>query len=262
MRIHYIFIWVLLTSTVFASGGNKIFENFNNATKQLLNKVYNNPKVENKTIYCQASFNKMKKVTNSNGFESANYPNRQKKLEWEHLVPAKEFGKNFHEWTNKQKSCEEKGLDGRNCAKSLSQSFRFMYCDLYNIYPSIGALNAARRDFEFVEGNAEISIFNTLTHYFSNESNKMQFGMCPIIIKDRKVVPPNHTKGIIARTYLYMDATYDKYRLKYNKKELFKSWSKQYPVTPYECARTKLIEKNQKNQNKIVKKLCKKSKMW
>lgn len=262
MILRVILISLLITPAIFAGGGNKTFEDFNNATKQLLNKVYNNPKIENKTIYCNATFDKTKRIINPNGFKSKDYSNRESKVEWEHIVPAEEFGKNFHEWTKKDERCEAKGLYGRNCAKHLSQPFRYMHSDLYNIYPSIGALNASRSNYEFIEGNAEISKLTTVLNYFNAENTEQQFGMCPIIIKDQKVIPPNHSKGMIARAYLYMDATYDIYHLQYNKKKLFKFWSAQYPVTPYECARTKLVEKIQKNRNKIVRKLCKKSNLW
>ncbi|NOR55181.1 MAG: endonuclease I [Sulfurovum sp.] len=266
MKLSYLLICILLVSTNADAdaNGNTTFQDFNNATKQLLKKVYSNNNVENTTLYCQASF-RDRTITDSNGFHTEKYANRLNKMEWEHIVPAKEFGENIPEWRNKStiSLCTENGFDGRTCAQRLSTNFKLMLSDLYNIYPSIGALNVSRMDYEFIEGDAEISMFSRIKHYSQDEeSSSLQFGLCPIIIKNRKVIPPGYSKGIIARTYLYMDSTYSIYRLKYQKKKLFKSWSKAFPVTSNECARTKLIEKIQKNQNKIVRKLCKKSKMW
>ncbi len=265
MKIRLVLILVLLISNIFAGSGNREFSDFIGATKALLKKVYEKGGIDKQTVYCQATFNKDKKIINANGFITDKYLNRKNQMEWEHIVPAKEFGKNIPEWQNKNDiaMCVEKGLDNRTCALRLSKDFKFMLSDLYNIYPSVGALNIYRKDYEFIEGNSEIPILTRMKYYSTvGEKSNLQFGLCPIIIKDKKVIPPNHAKGIIARSYLYMDSTYSVYRLRPSKRNLFKRWSKENPVTLDECTRTKLIEKIQKNQNKIVRKLCKKSKMW
>ncbi len=249
-----ILIFFLVLNTFLYSGGNTNHEDFNTATRHLLEKVYIKGKIEKKTLYCQATFNKNKKIIDFNGFQTSSYHNRFNKLEWEHVVPAKKFGNSFPEWRNSNQMCENKG--GRDCAKSLSMPFRLIYSDLYNIYPAIGALNAIRRDHPFVEGDASISKYTLAKSYFK-EDGKLDFGSCPIIIKDKKVIPPNYSKGIIARAYLYMDKVYPKFKLSRTEKQLFKKWNKIYPANEDECRRTKAIKNIQGNKNEIVIKSCK-----
>lgn len=263
--ISLLFLYICITTNLYAIGSNSKFQDFNYATKQLLNKVYS--KVDKKTIYCKATFNNAKVITNANGFKSDKYVDRSKILEWEHIVPAKAFGIYFDSWINGHPSCLEKG---RKCAKKVNKEFRYMLSDLYNIYPSIGTVNVLRQDYEFKQLTIiDNSYFKSITSFANSiikdkESNVNYLGFCPMIIKNKKAEPPKYAKGIVARTYLYMNKVYPKYKygLSYKQKILFKKWSKNNPVTKDECHRAKLISKLQGNHNKIVKTLCEKAKLY
>ena len=52
--ISLLFLYICITTNLYASSGNTKFKDFNNATKQLMNNVYS--KVQSTTIYCQAKF--------------------------------------------------------------------------------------------------------------------------------------------------------------------------------------------------------------
>jgi len=83
------------------------------------------------------------------------------------------------------------------------------------------------------------------------------FGGCKAKIQDRKFEPMDAAKGIVARTYMYMDASYPNRGIISDKnKKLFEAWDKMFPVTSWECERAKLIASIQGNTNEILKKRC------
>jgi deoxyribonuclease-1 len=263
--ISLLFLYICIVTNIYAKSGNTKFKDFNNATKQLMNNIYKNKKIPSKTIYCQAKF---RNKTILNIGEYTNNTNQLRKgLEWEHIVPAQNFGKNFFEWTYGDEKCinisKLKILGNRECAIKSSPEFKRMYTDLYNIYPAIGFINAERSNFDFKEGDTRVTQMISFVNKIFNDE-KYEFGKCPIVIdkQEKTVVPPNYAKGIIARTYLYMDSTYRKYKLTTKQKNLFNKWNKAYSVTKNECHRAKLISKLQGNHNKILKKLCEKAKLY
>jgi len=262
--IGLLFLYICTITNIYAASGNTKFKDFNNATKQLMNNIYK--EIPKETIYCQAKFKKNKIILNINSYTSNNGI-RRKKLEWEHIVPAQHFGKNFNEWTYGDEKCinisKLKILGNRECAIKSSPEFQRMYTDLYNLYPAIGFINSRRGNLHFKDGDTRITQAIAFANNFFSD-NKSEFGKCSIVIdtKEKTVIPPNYTKGVIARTYLYMDSTYRKYRLTTKQRNLFTKWDKAYPVTKNECHRAKLISKLQGNHNKIVKKLCEKTKLY
>lgn len=82
---------------------------------------------------------------------------------------------------------------GRRCAEKVSPAFRRMQADMHNLFPAIGAVNAAR----------------------SNYAMQMlpdvppTFGTCAVRIARRKVEPPDAAKGTVARALLYMASLSD-----------------------------------------------------
>ncbi len=115
-----------------------------------------------------------------------------------------------------------------------------MYADMYNLYPSIGAVNATRQNYNFTILNDE----------------KSDFGSCEVKIHKKSVEVPEHSRGMIARAYLYMDANYQNYRMSKQEKRLMQVWNREYPVIKEECVRTQRIENIQKNENSFVKNQC------
>ena len=45
------------------------------------------------------------KVIPSDGFQTTKYLKRSKKIEWEHVVPAENFGRAFSEWRDGHSDC-------------------------------------------------------------------------------------------------------------------------------------------------------------
>ena len=123
-----------------------------------------------------------------------------------------------------------------------------MYTDMYNLYPVIGSVNYLRSNFNFTQFTKPV---------------KPTFGVCGgMAIYKNKVEPRDAVKGLIARTYLYMQNTYPRYRISENMAAILNVWNKQFPVTPWECERAYRIEKVQGNANEIVKPLCQKAGMY
>lgn len=115
-----------------------------------------------------------------------------------------------------------------------------MQSDLYNLYPAIGAVNALRSNYNFTVLPAAQS----------------DFGSCDMKIENRKAEPPERSRGKIARTYLYMESAYKRYRMSKAQRQLMNAWDKMYPITAWECLRADKIYKIQNSENKIVKSRC------
>lgn len=248
--------WFGKNSNIDKSIGNHHSQSFYAVKQEMLDKVYYDHR---QTLYCNATFSTHKKITLPQGFKlpdlknvdfnvydisAAELQRKAERMEWEHIVPAQNFGKTFTEWSDGHKNCvssKGKKFKGRSCAEKESEEFRYMYTDMYNLYPSIGAVNYLRANFNFTQFDRKVS--NT-------------FGSCPMKISKNKAEPADEIKGLIARTYLYMRQTYPRYSIGEPMYSLLKTWNKQYPVTEWECKRAYRIEKVQGNANKIVKSEC------
>jgi deoxyribonuclease-1 len=234
----------LISTPTFAA--NQEIQSFSKAKKILEKKVYNNHRT---TLYCGASFDAKKKVTPPKGFSTTKYLKRAKKVEWEHVVPAENFGRTFSEWRDGNKQCinsKGKSFKGRRCAEKINLEYRYMQSDMFNLYPAIGAVNALRSNYNFT--------------MLPSEDN--DFGSCPMKIDNRKAEPPEAARGRIARTYLYMEGAYKRYKMSKSQRQLMNSWDKMYPVNAWECARAKKITSLQKNDNPVVTSRCDTVKMW
>ena len=239
----------LLVATLIATpaiAANQEIESFSKAKKTLEKKVYNNHRT---TLYCGAAFDVKKKVTPPQGFTTIKYVKRSKKIEWEHVVPAENFGRTFSEWRDGHKQClnsKGKTFKGRKCAEKVNTEYRHMQADMFNLYPAIGAVNALRSNYNFTMLPAA----------------KSDFGSCTMKIDNRKAEPPEIARGRIARTYLYMEGTYKRYNMSKSQRQLMNAWDKMYPVDAWECTRAKNITSLQKSQNEVVKSRCDALMMW
>ncbi|WP_292441542.1 endonuclease [Methylophaga sp.] len=191
------------------------------------------------TLYCGATFDEKKRITLPVGFHTEKYVKRAKRVEWEHVVPAENFGRTFGEWRDGHPSCVDskgKAFRGRNCASKMNKEYRYMQSDLYNLYPTIGAVNAMRSNYNFT----------------MLPDVKPAFGSCLVKIDSRKVEPTIESRGQIARTYLYMEKRYPRYKMSKSQKQLMLAWNREYPVTSWECVRADRIRKIQGNTNVFV----------
>ena len=237
---------LVLPSVAFA-GGNESNDSFNKAKKTLEQQVYYDHRV---TLYCGATFDEKKKVTLPEGFTATKHAKRAEKVEWEHVVPAENFGQTFAEWREGDAQCVDnrgKAFKGRKCAEKTNKDYRYMQADLYNLYPAIGAVNALRQNYNFQMLPGE----------------KPDFGSCEMKIADRKAEPPVRARGQIARTYKYMaDAYGPRYKMSRQQVQLMDAWDKMYPVDQWECTRAKRVERLQGNENMFVKSPCQQAGLW
>jgi deoxyribonuclease-1 len=235
---------IVLSISSFAE--NQKIQSFSKSKKTLETKVYSN---HQETLYCAAKFNNKKQVIFPDGFHTTKYLKRSKKVEWEHVVPAENFGRNFSEWREGHKLCvnsKGKAFKGRKCAEKVNTEYRYMQADMFNLYPAIGAVNALRSNYNF-----------TLL-----QNVKSDFGSCSMKIDSRRAEPPAGARGRISRTYLYMDATYNQYGMSRQQKQLMKAWDNMYQVDEWECSRAKKITKLQQSENIVVKSRCEIRGMW
>jgi len=229
-----------LSTTCNAAEGNHSIDSFSKAKKILQHQIYHDHRT---TVYCGASFDDEKKVTPLPGFTTSKHAKRAQKIEWEHIVPAENFGRTFTEWRDGAPECvDSKGnsFKGRNCARKANVEFRYMEADLYNLYPAIGAVNASRSNYNFT----------------MLPSAKSSFGSCDMRIEGSKVQPPESARGEIARTYLYMEQAYSRYKMSKQQRQLMNAWNKMYPVSKWECERASRIKKIQGNENTFVSDQC------
>jgi deoxyribonuclease-1 len=122
-----------------------------------------------------------------------------------------------------------------------------MQADMYNLYPAIGAVNALRSNYNF---------------QMLDPSTPSTFGACEMKIVDKKAEPPVRARGVIARTYKYMEVAYPTYKMSRAQRQLMNEWDAAYPVDQWECTRAQRIEKIQGNENPVVKAQCLKAGLW
>ncbi|EAC1766415.1 endonuclease [Campylobacter coli] len=148
-------------------------------------------------FYCQAPFkvNKKGKINQ-----------RIKRIEWEHIMPAQNFGKHLPCWKE----------GGRKACKN-DPLFTKMEADKQNLVPAIGEINGDRSNFRYAEAPTNLKY--------------TQYGNCKVYtdFKAKRFYPANYSKGWIARSYLYMSKTYN-IRLSDQERKLMEAWDKQYPI--------------------------------
>lgn len=166
------------------------------------------------------------------GYQVRKQPRRAGRIEWEHVVPAWQFGH--------QLQCWQQG-GRRNCTRNDDQ-FRLMEADLHNLTPAVGEVNGDRSNFNFSQWNG---------------LDGVSYGACEMQVnfKQRRAMPPARARGAIARTYLYMAGEYG-FSLSSQQRKLMQAWDKSYPVSEWECERDRRISKVQGNHNPFVARHC------
>lgn len=131
---------VILTALVMAvaavgaqAAGNVWNDSFSKAKKTLERQVCHDHRV---TLYCGAAFDEKKNVALPEGFMAPKHEKRAGKVEWEHVVPAENFGQAFPEWREGDAQCVDtkvKAFKGRKCAEKVNREYRLMQSDMYNL---------------------------------------------------------------------------------------------------------------------------------
>lgn len=221
---------ILLTGIICTS--SLLSANFSDSKKILLNKIY----VDNQnTFYCNNPYEikgvGLKKfgtiIKNEKFYSPKKIDNKRSKyIEWEHVVPAYNFGR--------QMPCWKEG--GRKACQKDSK-FNLMEADMHNLVPAIGEINEERSNYKFG----------------FNIPKSGQFGNCNFEIdyKYKRAYPKEDIRGDIARIYFYMS---DKYNLELSEQEkkMFLIWNKQDPVSKWEKIKNDRVEMYQGNRNKYI----------
>lgn len=235
----------LLLPALALAAGNTTNDSFSSA-KKMLGQVYADHRV---TFYCGAEYDARGNITLPEGFTTPKHEKRADRIEWEHSLPAENFGQTFVEWRDGAPECVDnrgKEFRGRKCAEKVNPEYRLMQADMYNLFPAIGAVNAMRSNF----------------NYQMLAGVQPTFGSCDMKISGNKAEPPARARGQIARTYMYMQDAYSRYHMSRQQEQLMQAWDKQYPVDKWECTRAKRIEDLQGNENKFVKAPCQAAGLW
>lgn len=85
--------------------GNGRLESLAVALRLLLRQVYAGHR---QTLYCGAAFSADRVVTPPPGFRSRSHRERARRLEWEHAVPAAQFGRTFTTWREGDGRCRRR----------------------------------------------------------------------------------------------------------------------------------------------------------
>ena len=217
MKKTILLITFVFTTTIFA-------ESFNQS-KKLLKEIY---KDHQTTFYCGCKYNPLDKDNmidrNSCGYVPRNEltkkgkeNERANRIEWEHIMPAENFGKHLPCWQN-----------GGRKACSKDPVFNKMEADMHNLVPAIGEVNGDRSNFRF---GADLP-------------KKGMYGNCEFEInfKDKRAYPKKEIRGDIARIYLYMSDRYN-INLSDQERKMMEVWDKQDPIDEWEIEKNKKIEK-------------------
>jgi deoxyribonuclease-1 len=225
--------------------GNTREQSFQDAKRALERAVYFDHRV---TLYCQAAFDAKGTITPPPGFSTPKHKARAGRIEWEHAVPAENFGRTFAEWRDGHPDCQDKRgpFKGRKCAERVNPEYRLMQADMYNLYPAIGAVNAMRSN----------------DNYAMLPDAPPTFGSCGMKVADGKAEPPDHAKGTVARSTKYMARAYPRFRLSDQQAKLMDAWDRMFPVDRWECLRASRIESIQGNENPLVRDKCVEAGLW
>lgn len=238
--MHLLFLLTLLFSVSAFAGGNERVPDFNNA-KKILNRF---DVFSETTLYCGCKVVKGKNIDMKGcGYVPPKKSKRAGKMEWEHVVPASALSGGI---AYNKKLCGKK-KSKRQCLESTNGTYARRLGDMYNLYAEDGLINHLRSD----KPHEELT------------SSDKSFGKCDIKIGKHGFTARKEARGIVARTYLYMDKTYPNIGIISSKnRKLYDAWNKLYPVTSWECNRTKKIESLQGNENEFVKKPCQEKNLW
>lgn len=193
--------------------------------KKIATQIY---QIHRVTFYCQCAYSSQGQINwSSCGYRPRHNVKRASRMEWEHIVPAWEFGHTHSCWN--QPLCHSqsgKWYKGRRCCDQIDPTFRAIEADLHNLVPSVGEVNGDWNNFPYKDWKGTPS----------------QYGQCPFItdFKDHRVQPPPYTRGFIARTYFYMHQHYD-LPISTQQETLFHAWDRLYPPTSWEIERNQRI---------------------
>jgi len=211
---------------------------FSQSKKLLLKRIYFDNQV---TFYCSNPYeikevngkekalivqNKQYYSPRNEFYKSGKVNTRAKRIEWEHVMPAHNFGR--------QLKCWQEG--GRKACKK-DKTFNTMEADMNNLVPAIGEVNGDRSNYR----------------YGALKPNIGQYGNCKFEVdfKNKKAYPKDDIRGDIARIYFYMSDTYN-LKLSKSERKTMEIWDKQDPISDWERKKNKRIQTIQGYSNPYI----------
>ena len=214
--------WIVLAAVLIAtpalasSGWNK--------TKNIADDIIYEGRIA--TIYCGCQYQSHGDTDGSGDITDtvgcgyvgpSSYASRASRVEWEHIVPASLMpARQLQCWAGPGGSRE-------NCERTDPNAQSMMF-DLHNLAPSIGQVNALRRN----------------DRYADLPDDTSDFGSCPIEDSSGQFEPPDCLKGDVARVWLYMQERHG-VEIPPTELEMFTEWTAADPVSPWEAKREKRI---------------------
>ncbi|WP_136067105.1 endonuclease [Modicisalibacter radicis] len=162
------------------------------------------------------------------GYQVRKQAKRAARIEWEHVMPAYDIGR--------QRQCWQEG--GRDHCRATDPTFRSAEADLHNLVPSVGEVNGDR---------------SNLRYGMATGASAYQYGQCSAKVDFEEDVfqPPASQRGNVARTYWHMRDEYG-IRISRQQEQLFQAWAKQDPVDAWERERNRRIAAIQGSGNPYV----------
>ena len=189
--------------------------------KKLLKKQF----PSGKTFYCGCDYKFKGKKSyidfNTCGYTPRNLVTKKGKknkrayrIEWEHIVPAHNFGRQFKCWREGHQKCVKKNgkaYKGRKCCSKVNPTFKAMEADMKNLVPAIGEVNADRSNFRMGMIQGELRAY----------------GKCDVEIdfKNRVVEPRPEIRSKVAKTYFYFEKRYGM-KISPKDRRVLESWMK------------------------------------
>ena len=216
--------------------GNEKNDDYRSAKKQL----YDSLEETRRTFYCDCAYKGRAVAQETCPVSSKRFKERIRRTEVEHVVPASRLGQLERAWQVGHPRCVSKrgkSFKGRKCALLVSEDFRRMHSDLFNLHVVVGAVNALR-------GNRSIGML---------DGEKRLYGACDVEFEGTVFEPRTEIRGDIARIYFYMEAAYpSRLKLTASERRLLKAWHLSDPVSQEELAHVKRLTLIQGNTNPFV----------
>jgi deoxyribonuclease-1 len=202
------------------------------ATRYHLAKMYTNIIPDAKTLYgrCQVDM-PSKSHLDLSGCQFRDKGKGTVRLNWEHVVPAVEIGKNM--------PCWKKG--GR---KLCMRTHKRCFMDMHNLYPSVSRLNTLRSHYplrEADDGEYSVRAYGTDTYEVRDK----------LTSRITAITPPPESRGRIARSYLYMESI-GCVDLSRHMLRVYRTWDREYKPDTDEYLRDLYISQTQGNHNPFV----------
>jgi len=220
----------LAVQSVFADAPSS----FSSAKKEAMKIFSDHPQ----TLYCGCRFDAKKQIDlKSCGMQKASAIKRAKRIEWEHMMPAENFGRQHKCWREKLcKDSKGRAYKGRRCCGKIDKSYKQAEAELYNLWPAVGIINQKRSNYRYspVRGKHD-----TYGCDFLADS------------KARKADPADSAKGVVARANLFMA---QKYGVKLSKQQriLFIAWDRMFPPTQWEIEWAKRVAEKEGYENPYI----------